>query len=118
MNTIFLNSITKLQVYYNLQVEDLKIRNKSVRRPGTLFKRDIIKEVYRGIFTDAVPLDEYLTDYMNSEKIYFKDDVFYYKPHCDLSLNDGTLTTVFFNSKEELDTFVKDLQNKLPHITI
>jgi hypothetical protein len=46
------------------------------------------------------------------------DDKVYYKPHCELWLNNGKYKTIYLESVVELIAYVKQLKDRAPHIEI
>ena len=49
---------------------------------------------------------------------YVEDKKIYYKPHCVIVTNDGNKEEVFFETKEELNSYVDKLKSFSSHITI
>lgn len=48
-----------------------------------------------------------------SDTYFVENNIVYFKPHCDISMSDGSKHTVYFQTYDELDKFLVDLKNEL-----
>ena len=52
------------------------------------------------------------------DNLYIENGVIYENPHCTIVMNNDNKKVVYFDTVEELETFVEELQAKAPHIEV
>jgi hypothetical protein len=117
-----------MKILFNNNISEVRVYEKSLHRSGyeitwgkILVGRKfgivpIFKKVY-GLFS----WHEYIgtiEDYCKDNKMYFENGEFYYKPFCQIWLNNGKCHELFFDTVEELSNYVDELKLLAPHIII
>jgi len=115
---IFNQAITKIRVFPKTEVTNFEIRKYrkgNVILDVLLGRKKIIETfvVYRWSDEVLCRVEDF-----NDDKRYIEYDVIYYKPHCEICLNDKTDVDVFFETVEEMENYVNELRSKSPNIEV
>lgn len=73
--------------------------------------------IRKGCFGSSDKFVSELKDFKN-DYYYFEDDVLYEKPHCTIYMNDKSDRTIYFETVEELNSYVEELKTKAPNIEV
>lgn len=60
----------------------------------------------------------YLGILLKNEEVFIENETFYLYPHCTIVMNNGSQHSVFFDTVEQLDEYVKELKLNGNHIVI
>lgn len=85
-----------------------------VKKSGTWFEYETVIAVKSFLFVPE-PLSSFLK---NHTELYVEDGVIYEMPHCMIYLANKTKRIEWFKTREELDEFMKTLEEKFSHIKI
>jgi hypothetical protein len=118
-NIIFNHAISNIRVYPKVEdwLTNYKVVNDFKLRVGYKFfiipvYKIIPKAVVRGLAWEFV-CD---TNEFKHDRLFIEDDKFYYRPHCTIFLNNKSHQDVYFDSVEELNSYVDEIKSKAPHI--
>lgn len=113
MITVFKSGIVALKSYPKAECHRFYVREKNVF--SGLFKRE------KQICITAMGLGSYtLQEFIDcfGDSYYMEGDTIYYYPHCTIYLADGTRHDKFFETQEDLKTFLHEMLTENPHINI
>lgn len=122
MEYVFNHAITSVKVFPSSRYgqDFYKIKDNYKLFTG---RKYLIIPIYK-IIPKAVIVDLFgesfvstVEDFKHSE-FEIKDDEIFYKPHCEIKLNNGNVVTKYFVSVERLNIYVDSLKSKADHITI
>ena len=60
----------------------------------------------------------YVGIFLKNEEVLIENETFYLYPHCTIVMNNGSQHSVFFDTVEQLDEYVKELKLNGNHIVI
>jgi hypothetical protein len=123
MKIILNNSITKVIVYKKCvdQYSNLSIENNFKRKIG---RKWFIFPVYETIPSAVVKYGwsnkEFICSVENfkNTKRYIENGEIYFFPHCTFHMNDGSKEDMYFQTEENLLSYVKQFQKENKHIII
>lgn len=116
---VFNHAITKIRVYPKLENDNRVVYDKKIRIGWNwgiipIYKTEKwVKKWWDN--NDIGTVEEYNIESTTS---YVNGDTVYYKPHCDIHLNDKSKYSKYFETKDELQEYVKELSSLAPHIEI
>jgi hypothetical protein len=121
MKIIFNQNICRVNVYEKLEEYNSNfVVTTEKRKIGYRFKIFPRYEEIEGVFY-WWDREFYSTieDFSKKQKRkYVEDKKIYYKPHCVIVTNDGNKEEVFFDTKEELNSYVDKLKSISPYIIL
>lgn len=117
---IFNRSICKITIHPKSEYHDREVREFK-KRIGWKWEGIIPKPIYEQtlyvIKWWSGEIVSKVEDYTHKFS-YVEETRIYYKPHCCIYLVDQSKEEVYFETKDELEKYVKDLVSKEPHIKI
>ena len=111
MQIIFNHGITKISVIVKQRSWQYSIETHKV---GSIFGKKVEKKFVHELFCTPEPLDTFKFPYYLCTDY----DKIYLKPHCIIHTADGGKETIYFETKKELDDYVKPLKEQAPHIIV
>lgn len=116
---VFNYAITKIRVHPKLENDNRVVYNKKIRigwKWGIIpvYKTEKWVKGWWGD-NDISSVEDYNKI---ATKSYVEGDTAYYKPHCDIYLNDTSKYSKYFETEDELKEYVKELSSLAPHIEI
>jgi hypothetical protein len=122
MKILFNSNITEIRVFEKAIHHSCLTYDTAKVRIGTKWLVFPVFETKEGFFEDDIFGTAYwgsVEDYNTEErKTFFEAGKFYYKPHCEIHMNNGKFHEVYFDTVDELTEYVKDLQRNAPHTII
>lgn len=111
MQIIFNHGITRLSVRVKQISRQFSIETHKVR---PIFGKKVEKKFVHEVWCSPKPLDTFEFPHY----LYTDYDEVYLKPHCVIHTADGGEKTIYFETKKEIDDYVKELKEKAPHIVV
>jgi hypothetical protein len=120
---VFTNNISLVKLYPSLHCWfEYKIaENYKLKVGRTWWGLPIYEIIPKAVTTSAgLFAQEYVcpANEFKHARYMVKGDEMYYKPHCELWLNNGKYKSVFFDTVAELEAYIADLVSKAPHVII
>lgn len=116
---VFNHAITKIRVYLKLENDNRVVYNKKIRIG---WKWGIIPVYKTEKWVRRFWSDKDISSIEDYNKIstesYVEGDTVYYKPHCDIYLNDKSKYSKYFETEDELQEYVNELASLASHIEI
>lgn len=121
-NIIFNHAISNIRVYpkiidwessYRL-VTNFKLRTGYKFLVIPVYK-NIPKAITKGWLSEDFVCD---ANEFKHNRLFIEDDIIYVRPHCTIFLNNKSYQDVYFDTVDELNSYVDEIKSKAPHIIV
>jgi hypothetical protein len=120
MKILFNNNISSISVFEKSRYYGSFIVKNGRRKIGTRFGIFPVYEKIYGIFGRYSEGFLYtIEDFNKGTKYYVEEnDGIYYRPYCNISMNNGNTESIYFSTVSELKDYIEKIKEKSNHIII